>query len=202
MKTIKIFGLFIMGLIAYASKAAIIYPIDTSQSTIEWHARKVLGQHHGTLKLKSGYLLFNGEHLSGGSFEIDMNSLADLDLTDKESNEQLVSELKSSKFFETDKYPIAKFTIKKVIFRSPHRLTIAGNLVIKGITKPISFLAVVKKSKDLVAASAKQVLVDRTQYNIKYHSKSFYAKLGDKAIYNKFSLSIDLLARGPMASAP
>jgi hypothetical protein len=44
-------------------------------------------------------------------------------------------------------------------------------------------------------AVAKGVKVDRTKYDIRYGSKSFFASIGDKAISDDFELDINLVAK-------
>jgi hypothetical protein len=43
-------------------------------------------------------------------------------------------------------------------------------------------------------AVAKGVKVDRTKYDIRYGSKSFFDSIGDKAIDDEFTLDITLVA--------
>ncbi len=70
---------------------------------------------------------------------------------------------------------------------------VAGNLTIKGITKPVSFPAVVKtEGKTLTAKGT--ITVNRTQYDIKFKSASFFENLGDKAISDDFTLDVNLVA--------
>jgi len=44
-----------------------------------------------------------------------------------------------------------------------------------------------------VIANAK-ITVDRTKYDIKFRSKSFFENLGDKTIYDDFDLNVQLVA--------
>ncbi|MDO7587096.1 MAG: YceI family protein, partial [Flavobacteriaceae bacterium] len=62
-----------------------------------------------------------------------------------------------------------------------------GNLTIKNITKEVNFTLSVYGSK--ATASLK---VDRSQFDIRYGSGSFFDNLGDKTIYDEFDLVVDL----------
>ena len=64
---------------------------------------------------------------------------------------------------------------------------ISGNLTIKGITKPINFTMAVEGN----SATAK-VIVDRSKFDVRYGSTSFFDGLKDKAIYDEFDLVTDL----------
>ena len=170
-----------------------VYKIDSQKSSIEWLAKKVTGQHVGTIKLASGQLETNGKALKSGSFLIDMNTIVCTDLQG-EYNGKLIGHLRSDDFFSVEKNPISKFVITKVTAAGTDRANITGNLTIKGITQAITFPASVKKQGNAMVAVAKNVKVDRTKYDIRYGSKSFFASIGDKAIDDEFELSINLVA--------
>ena len=40
-----------------------------------------------------------------------------------------------------------------------------------------------------------KVMIDRTKYNIKYGSKTFFDNIGDKAINDEFELDVNLVAK-------
>ena len=65
---------------------------------------------------------------------------------------------------------------------------VTADLTIKGITKPIEFVADVKDH-----AAKATISIERTQYGIKYGSGSFFDGLGDKMIYDNFDLSVNLV---------
>lgn len=75
-----------------------VVKVDASKSKITWLAKKVTGQHTGMIKVKSGSLKMNKGALSGGSFEIDMNSIECTDLQGEYAG-KLVGHLKSDDFF-------------------------------------------------------------------------------------------------------
>ena len=169
------------------------YKVDTQRSSIEWLGKKITGQHNGTIKLSSGELVVNGKAVKGGAFTIDMNSIACSDLQG-EYGQKLVGHLKNDDFFSVEKNPTSKFEITKVTSAGANRVNITGNLTIKGITQPLTFPATVKQKGDAIVAVAKGVKVDRTKYDIKYGSKSFFTSIGDKAIDDEFELAINLVA--------
>jgi polyisoprenoid-binding protein YceI len=70
--------------------------------------------------------------------------------------------------------------------------TFTGNLTIKGITNPVSFTAT--SAIDGKSIIYKGILtVDRSKFNIRYGSKSFFDNLGDKVIYDEFTLDFSLV---------
>ena len=166
------------------------YKIDNQKSKITWVGKKVTGSHNGTIALQSGSLAVNGKNVTGGTFVIDMTSIKDAD-----GSAKLEGHLKADDFFGSAKFPTSTFVITKVA-GSGANLTVTGNLTIKGITKPLSFPATVTVNADgTVSALAGKIVVDRTKYDIKYGSKSFFDSIGDKAIDDNFELAVKLVAK-------
>ncbi|TZF85873.1 YceI family protein (plasmid) [Pedobacter sp. BS3] len=185
----------IAGLAAFTNKSADEkFTVDTDKSSVSWIGRKVTGQHHGTIKLASGSLTASGNNLKTGNFTLDMNSITNADL-EGEYAQKLLGHLKSDDFFSVAKNPVSTFVITKVTPAGANQVNITGNLTIKGITNPISFLATVKRQGNVITATAPTIKVDRTKYDIRYGSKSFFASIGDKAIDDEFELAVNLLAK-------
>jgi|Laugresu1bdmlbsd_1035121.scaffolds.fasta_scaffold01607_5 polyisoprenoid-binding protein YceI len=169
------------------------FKVDVQKSNIAWNGKKVAGQHSGNIKLSGGTLSLNKGELSNGSFSINMNSITCTDLQG-EWADKLVGHLKADDFFGVEKFPTSSFVITKVSPASAGTVNISGNLTIKGITKAISFPASMSVSGNTLTASAKGVKVDRTKYDIRYGSKSFFDSIGDKAIDDEFTIDINLVA--------
>lgn len=164
------------------------YTVDTERSTIDWSAKKVGGGHTGTVNITSGNLVYNGKSLTKGSFLINMSSITS-------DNAKVTTHLKSDDFFSAEKNPNSKFEITKVTAAGADRVNIAGILTIKGISNPIAFPATVKTQKNIIVAVANGIRVDRTKYDIKFRSKTFFFEIGDKAIDDEFVLNINLVAK-------
>jgi polyisoprenoid-binding protein YceI len=182
-----------VALIAFKPIAPVAYKVDTQKSEIKWIGKKVTGQHNGTIKLASGEVAVNGKNLNGGNVVIDMKSLASTDLTG-DGKGKLEGHLKADDFFGVDKYPTSTFTVTKVTPAGAGKATVTGNLTIKGKTAAITFPATYTVAGNTVTVSAPEVKVNRTVYDIKYGSKSFFESIGDKAIDDEFLLNINLVA--------
>ncbi|MNX43712.1 hypothetical protein D3C86_741710 [compost metagenome] len=181
----------VVGLSAFTNpKKPVTYTVDAAQSTITWLGKKVTGAHNGTIALKSGSLNVNGKNVTGGTFVIDMTSIKDAD-----GSAKLEGHLKADDFFGSAKFPTSTFVITKVT-GSGVNVNVSGNLTIKGITKPLSFPATVTANADgTVSALAGKIAVDRTKYDIRYGSKSFFDSIGDKAIDDNFEIGVKLIAK-------
>lgn len=160
--------------------------IDISKGIITWTGKKITGQHQGTLKFKEGTLIFKGNKIAGGNFVVDMTSLNNTDQTGS-SKAKLEGHLKSDDFFGIYNFKTALLDFKNISSKPNETYTIIANLTIKGITNPVIFDLIVKENK----ASAK-LIIDRTKYDIRYGSGSYFDDLGDKTIYDNFELDVEL----------
>lgn len=161
--------------------------VNASESSINWVGKKVTGKHEGTINIESGVLEFaDAGTISSGTIVIDMTSIACTDLSGGGAK-KLVGHLSSDDFFGVANHPTASISITGSSKNEDGSLTVTGDATIKGITKPISFNANVSKG----SASA-TVVVERTQYGIKYGSGSFFDNLGDKTISDEFTLEVAL----------
>lgn len=169
------------------------FSIDKDKSALKWHAEKITGEHEGFIQLKSGELELRDAKITKGVFVIDMPTIEVSDLSGK-SKENLENHLKSDDFFGVEKHKEAKLEITESGSFATGYAKVKGNLTIKGITNPIEFSAIREKSEDGQIFYSK-ITVDRTKYGIKYNSGKFFDNLGDKAIYDEFSLGVKIYAK-------
>ncbi len=177
-------------------KKATTYKVDASKSVLKWNGKKVTGEHFGTINLKEGSFSLDGAKLTAGSFVADMNSIIVQDLTDKEYNGKLTGHLKSEDFFSVEKHPTASFVVTSATPKAAGTFDVTGNLTIKGITKPVSFPVTVTPGKDGAAVKG-TIVVDRSKYDMKFRSKSFFdaATLGNNLVYDDFTIEVNLVAK-------
>jgi polyisoprenoid-binding protein YceI len=170
--------------------------VDPAKSSLKWHAEKVTGKHDGTVKVLGGTISLEGTNVIGGTVDVDMTSIDDVDMQG-EYHDKLVGHLKSDDFFGVATFPKATLVIKKVVpiadKKGAENNTITADLTIKGITKEITFPAIIVVSKTEVVANA-ELNINRTNYGIKYGSKSFIDNIGDKAINDEFNLKVRIVA--------
>lgn len=180
------------GLIATAVVALVGFSNATAQekvmikeSKVKWEGEKLTGSHDGTIDLKEGFFLMNGGELVGGEFVVDMTTINVTDL-EGEGKGKLEGHLNSDDFFGTSNYPTSKFVINTVA-KKGNTYGVSGTLTIKGKSNPIAF------DLDMANGKATTTLkIDRTKYDIKYGSGSFFDNLGDKTIYDEFTLMVNL----------
>lgn len=207
MKTTKIFASFLFAAVlsapAMASfespvtdkpvRKAVTYTIVPQKSTLAWHGKKVTGEHNGTVDINKGNLVFDGTKLTGGMIEIDMKSVKDLDLKDAGYNKKLTTHLMSDDFFNAEKFPVSTLKITKVTPKGGTNYEVTGDLTIRGKTNPVVFPATVTLDGGSATTSAK-IVIDRSKYDVKFGSKSFFENIGDKMIYDEFDLTVNLVS--------
>jgi polyisoprenoid-binding protein YceI len=181
---LTISGLFMLNVGAQNKLSA-----DTTKTSLLWLGEKVTGQHTGTIKLQSGWLNWQNDKIASGEFDINMASLKET-----ENNAMLLGHLKSDDFFGVSKFPLAKLVITGSTPFDKGSGTVSGTLTIKDITNPIEFKATMQKKEEGTWFFA-NITIDRTKYNIRYGSGSFFDNLGDKTIYDEFKLKANLLVK-------
>ncbi len=176
-----------------------VYTLKNNMSTLHWKGSKPGGEHHGEIKTFNGRLETDGNAVTGGRFEIDMNTIVCKDLENEGMNLRLVNHLKSEDFFFIDEYPKAYFTINKVVvsdnsdngFNATHEIT--GDLTIRGITHEITFPVNMEYANNRVYAKSDEIVLDRTRWNVTYKSKNIFKDLKDSYIDDEMLISLDLV---------
>ena len=104
MKKVNLIALLLIGMVATAfangKGTAKKVKVNTAESEIKWVGEKVTGKHEGTIQLKDGSLELKNGKLKGGSFVIDMTTIACTDL-EGEYAQKLEGHLESDDFFGT-----------------------------------------------------------------------------------------------------
>lgn len=196
MKSQNIFAVLLaaIALVGMAFTTVVDVAVDTTESYVAWKGYKVTGSHYGKVKLQEGNLDYADGQLVGGGFTIDMTSITVEDLQG-EYAKKLEGHLKSPDFFGTEKFPTAKFDITKVISRgTPGAYKVIGNLTIKETTKEIKFNTQVEEKDGKKVATA-DITIDRSDFDVRYGSGSFFDNLGDKTIYDEFELTVNLQSK-------
>ena len=170
------------------SENSINKDIDISKSSVKWLGEKVTGSHEGTISIKEGHLHFDKNTFTGGNIVIDMSTIDCTDLVG-EPKSSIEGHLSSDDFFGIKKYPTANLEIVNAekIKYSKNKYKVSAILEIKSIKNNIELEVVIDNGSAVV-----DLIIDRTLYNIKYGSGSFFDNLGDKMIYDDFKLSVSL----------
>ncbi len=171
------------------------YNVDVDASSIAWKGFKPTGSHSGSIKIKSGSLGANGAAIASGAFVIDMNSITVLDIpAEEEGNAKLSGHLKAEDFFNVAAHPTSNFEITGVT-EAEGKTMLSGNLTLKGTKNNITFPVSVTKNDGTITLTSEAFTIDRSKWNVKYGSKSFFDNLGDKFINDDIELKVTVVAK-------
>ena len=195
MKRLNLMALAVASLLSVATFANDNFKVDTKATKVKWLGEKVTGEHAGNISLKDGTIDMKDGKLVSVSITMDMNSITCTDIEDAEYNAKLVGHLKNEDFFNVSNHQTSNFKSSsvKLIDAEKGKYKVSGEMTIKGITKTQDFEVTLSQNGDKITASAK-IIIDRTKYDIRYGSASFFDSLGDKAIYDNFTLTVSLEA--------
>ena len=164
-----------------------IYSIDATKSQITWTGREVsTSSHYGTLDFVSGNFEISNSTIVNGDFIVDMTSIDNQDM-EGDSKARLEGHLKSDDFFSVESHPTAVLSINSSELISDGKWNVSGDLSIKGFTHPVNFEMV-----STAEGWSANLVFDRSKYDVRFRSGSFFENLGDKLIYDDIELSINL----------
>jgi len=169
------------------------YRVDTKESVVTWQGSMLLDieqEHKGYVYISKGELIIEKGKLVGGRAEINMNTI---EYKDKESKNTPVNHLKSPDYFDVGKFPVSTIAITKV--ESVRGQTVVtGDLTIKGVTHPVTFPAKIEVKDAIVKANGK-LIIDRTDWGIRYKSGKFYDILADEIVSDNIEFHIKIVAK-------
>jgi polyisoprenoid-binding protein YceI len=163
------------------------YTINPDQSIIVWTGREVTtSKHFGNIYFASGQFEVKSGLISSGEFVVDMTTIDNQDLPE-ERRGRLEAHLKSDDFFSVESHPTALLSILSSESVADGKWMVSGELTIKTFTHPVEFE--MSNSNDGWKAN---LVFDRSKYEVKFRSGSFFENLGDKLIYDDIELAINL----------
>lgn len=177
-----------MGVAEDANKELVsaVLDLNSANTKLVWVAKKVTGQHNGNINA-NGKVQIKDNLISGAEIGVDMSTITVEDIEDAESNADLVNHLKSPDFFDVQKHPKAKLLVDRAYEVGNDQYEFEGQLTIKGITNKVAGTYSVNKGK-LIGA----IEFDRSKFDIRYRSASFFDDLGDKMIYDDVVIGFEV----------
>lgn len=174
----------------------VTYAVDTAASTVQWFGSKPVGSSEsGVVAISEGQLTFAGSELVEGMMVIDMTSIESTDLSGNMKN-MLEDHLKSDEFFGVETYPTATLVLKSAEPTDvENQYTVVADLTIKETTDEITFVTDVVVGDGTIEATA-EIVIDRSIYDVRYGSGSFFSNLGDDLISDEMELTVSLVAAG------
>ena len=164
-----------------------VYNVQQNESIIVWTGRELsTSSHYGTINLESGQFEITNGLITSGVFIVDMTTINNQDLPE-DKRPRLEGHLKSDDFFSVESFPQAKLTIDNSESISQGNWLVSGELTIKNFTHPIQF-----EMSNTNEGWKANLVFDRSKYEVKFRSGTFFENLGDKLIYDEIELAINL----------
>lgn len=158
------------------------------QSNIRWYGEELTGKiHFGDLSFKDAHIEVQDGIITGGNFVVNMTSLSVEDLSGG-GKARLEGHLKSDDFFSVEKHPEATLKITQKAKVKDGVQTLFGKLTIKGIEHPVEFTMNLGENNTALA----RLTFDRSKYNVRFRSGSFFENLGDKLILDDIRMEVSL----------
>lgn len=174
------------------------FSVDSTLSSLFWKGFKPGSEHFGKMPISNGEIAVNGAKIYGGYVTIAMNGIVVEDLQGDMAT-KLKTHLESEDFFEVATYPTARFELTNIPEEGVEWASLnelQGNLTLKGVTKNITIpLSSVENVEGVITVKSESFRINRTDWNVKYGSKSFFKGLGDKVIDDEIELSFLLVLR-------
>ncbi len=156
--------------------------LNTEMSKLKWTGKKITNSsHYGSLKFKSGEVMFSDGLIESGKFVVDMTTI---NVEDIEGNgkSRLEGHLRSDDFFSVDSFKEATLVLKSSA-KDGENLNVKGTLSIKGLDSEVEFVMI----KDGSNWKSK-LTFDRSKHNVRFRSGSFFQNLGDNLILDDIEL--------------
>ena len=172
-----------------------IYSAHIDKSELSWIGKELSTKiHTGSLNISNGIIQVGNDNSISGNIKINMSTINVTDLQGR-SKEMLEKHLRSADFFEVENYPEAQINFKSKSFNKlVNQISFEGDLTIKDITNQISFNATLIESSPYLKANA-ILSFDRSKYNVRFRSGSFFENLGDKLIFDNIDINIKLVTK-------
>ncbi|MGB8426698.1 MAG: YceI family protein [Desulfobacterales bacterium] len=173
------------------------YLVETDQSVIEWCGRNPNSKHFGTVGIKKGQVEVKNSIITG-VFEIDMDTIDNLNLKGDELHPVITSHLKSDDFFFVKKFPSAFLTIIEGLsvetpFLSAPNYELRATLDLKGVRADLTFQATVTTTEVGGLAAEAHFDIDRTRWEVVYGSARFFENLGMHLVFDPISFEVKVV---------
>lgn len=174
------------------------FKIDPSHSRVGFAIRHLVSTVKGEFREVSGTIDVDEANLSQGKVDVTIQAASIFTNNDKRD-----THLKSADFFEVEKYPTLRFVSKSISVKDG-KGTMAGDLTIKGVTKPVTLDVTVGgfmpgQGGSRVAGFSATGKVDRKDYGITWNRN---LDAGGTLLADDVNLEIDVEARTTPKEAP
>jgi polyisoprenoid-binding protein YceI len=176
-----------------AAAEAPLWTVDAKASRITFTAKQMQVGIPGRFERFSAAIRFRADDLAGSKavIEIDIASAST-------PNRDIETEIKREPWFDVARHPTARFETVSFTRTSGDRYDVAGQLTLRGVTKPVTLPATIRVADDpgqpdtLRAEASGEVQVSRTAFGIGQGQWRDVSVVGDEVV-----IRFELVARRP-----
>lgn len=175
------------------------YAVDAENSDVQWEAEKSFVDGYtdnGFIPVSDGSITVEGGVVSAASITMNAAEITATEVSNLNAGaDGLTGHLRSGDFFATEEFPTASFAVTNVeaVEGSDSEYNVTGDLTIKGETNEVTFPAEIGMT-DAGLSIAGSTVIDRTNWDVRFRSPSFFNDLGDNAIADEVLVTFDLVA--------
>ena len=170
------------------------YTFGSEESQIVWTGKKTLIAEwidQGIIKLSNGSLVIENGNVLSGNVVIDMNTITAQKTGSGGGQDRLTEHLKSEDFFNVAQFGNSIFNMSSIT-KNDKKYEVTGDLTIKDKTEKITFPANIYMNDGKIFVEA-EVVIDRSKFDVRFGSKSFFNDLGNNVIDDNFTLQMKLV---------
>ena len=173
------------------------YAAVPGESSLLWTGRSSGGRHTGTLAVREGTLLHEGDGLKG-LFTLDMDSITNTDLAGTDLQAVLEDHLKSDDFFFVSHFPTCTVEITDMTPLPDAPATwpncrATAVVTLRGAAREIVFEATLRPLDGGRLALMANFDIDRTRWGVLYGSARFFKYLGYHMVYDMISVDLRIV---------
>lgn len=161
-------ALMVAAFVAVASAAPVSYTLDKAHTEVGFEIRHFFSKVHGRFTNFDGTIVFD----EADPAKIVVDASAETKSINTE-NERRDNHLRSGDFFAADSFPTLTFKSTKATLVSKGKYKVAGNLTMRGITKPVvfdaEFLGAGSTGMGTKAGFSATTVVNRKDFNINWN---------------------------------
>ena len=166
-------------------------------STVLWTGRNYNGRHWGSVSIKEGSLIRDGDGLKG-IFTLSMDSIANADLAGTDMQAVLEDHLKSDDFFFVSHFPTCTVEITEMLPVPDAAATmpnyrVRAVMTLRGLAREMSFDANLRPLDDGRLALMANLDIDRTAWGVIYGSARFFKYLSYHIVYDLISVDLRIV---------
>ncbi len=137
---------------------------DTLVSNLLWKCDK----HNGTVKLRDGGFVLEGNQIVAGKFIVDLHTIKDVDMNPKQFGTAvlILENTIKNEFFEIEKYPFAVFDLVDIRHLKADTYELTGDFTLHGNTLCLTFQASIRQDLQDITLKSERFTIDRTDWGV------------------------------------